>query len=102
MAKEKVPGGPAPGKERKMSYKMLWENMKETMEECMGIADGGEKYIKVSTLVEAMNMAEEESGGKKWYDGEIGYDLPITIVTLIGSFIMGAGLFALVLQVYGF
>lgn len=96
-----VPGGPALGKERRMSYKMLWETMKETMEECMA-ADGKEKYIKMSTIVKLMNKAEEESGGKKWYDGEIGYDLPITIVTLIGTLLMGAGLFALVLQVYGF
>lgn len=85
-----------------MSYKMLWEAMKESMEECLeNTADGKEKYVKVSTIVKVMNKAEEAAGGKKWYNGEIGYDLPITIVTLIGSFLMGAGLFALVLQVYG-
>lgn len=85
-----------------MSYKMLWENMKEALE-CR-VEDEAEdeyKYIRLSTLLELMNEQEEAAGGKKWYNGEIGYDLPITIVTLIGSFLMGAGLFALVLQVYG-
>lgn len=85
-----------------MSYKMLWETMKEALE-CR-VEDEAEdeyKYIRLSTLLELMNEQEEAAGGKKWYDGEIGYDLPITIVTLIGSFLMGAGLFALVLQVYG-
>lgn len=84
-----------------MSYKMLWEDLKESMEECLLTVDGGEKFVKLSTLLELMNEQEEAAGGKKWYNGEIGYDLPITIVTLIGSFLMGAGLFALVLQVYG-
>lgn len=86
-----------------MSYKMLWETMKDTMEECMRTAtvDGKEKYVKMSTIVKLMNQAEEESGGKKWYNGEIGYDIPITIVGVIGALLMGAGLFALVLKVYG-
>lgn len=101
MAKEKVPGGPAPGKERKMSYKMLWEDLKESMEECLMTVDGEEKYVKLSTLLELMNEQEEVAGGKKWYNGEIGYDIPITIVGVIGALLMGAGLFALVLQVYG-
>ena len=48
-----------------------------------------------------MNEQEEAAGGKKWYNGEIGYDIPITIVGVIGALLMGAGLFALVLQVYG-
>lgn len=85
-----------------MSYKMLWETMKEALE-CR-VEDEAEdeyKYIRLSMLLELMNEQEEAAGGKKWYNGEIGYDLPITIVTLIGSFLMGAGLFALVLQVYG-
>lgn len=85
-----------------MSYKMLWETMKEALE--CHVEDEAEdeyKYIRLSTLLELMNEQEEAAGGKKWYNGEIGYDLPITIVTLIGSFLMGAGLFALVLQVYG-
>lgn len=85
-----------------MSYKMLWETMKEALE-CR-VEDEAEdeyKYIRLSTLLKLMNEQEEAAGGKKWYNGEIGYDLPITIVTLIGSFLMGAGLFALVLQVYG-
>lgn len=85
-----------------MSYKMLWETMKEALE-CR-VEDEAEdeyKYIRLRTLLELMNEQEEAAGGKKWYNGEIGYDLPITIVTLIGSFLMGAGLFALVLQVYG-
>lgn len=84
-----------------MSYKMLWETMKESMEECIEDADGREKYVKVSTIVKVMNKAEEAAGGKKWYNGEIGYDMPITIVGVIGALLMGAGLFALVLQVYG-
>lgn len=84
-----------------MSYKMLWETMKESMEECLEIADGKEKYVKVSTIVKVMNKAEAAAGGKKWYNGEIGYDIPITIVGVIGALLMGAGLFALVLQVYG-
>lgn len=84
-----------------MSYKMLWETMKESMEECLETADGEEKYVKVSTIVKVMNKAEAAAGGKKWYNGEIGYDIPITIVGVIGALLMGAGLFALVLQVYG-
>lgn len=84
-----------------MSYKMLWENLKESLEDCLASVDGEEKYYTLSSLLKLMNEQEEAAGGKKWYDGEIGYDLPITIVTLIVSFIMGAGLFALVLQVYG-
>lgn len=84
-----------------MSYKMLWEAMKESMEECLETADGEEKYVKVSTVVKVMNKAEAAAGGKKWYNGEIGYDLPITIVGVIGALLMGTGLFALVLQVYG-
>lgn len=84
-----------------MSYKMLWESMKESMEECLESADGKEKYVKVSTIVKVMNKAEEAAGGKKWYNGEIGYDLPITIVGVIGFSLMTAALFALVLQVYG-
>lgn len=84
-----------------MSYKMLWENMKESMEECLEIADGEEKYVKLSTLLELMNEQEEAAGGKKWYNGEIGYDMPITIVGVIGFSLMCAALFALVLQVYG-
>lgn len=84
-----------------MSYKMLWESMKESMEECLEIADGEEKYVKVSTIVKVMNKAEAAAGGKKWYNGEIGYDMPITIVGVIGFSLMTAALFALVLQVYG-
>lgn len=84
-----------------MSYKMLWETMKESMEECIETADGREKYVKVSTIVKVMDKAEAAAGGKKWYNGEIGYDIPITIVGVIGALLMGAGLFALVLQVYG-
>lgn len=84
-----------------MSYKMLWEAMKESMEECIETADGREKYVKVSTIVKVMDKAEEAAGGKKWYNGEIGYDMPITIVGVIGALLMGAGLFALVLHVYG-
>jgi len=101
MAKEKVPGGPAPGKERKMSYKMLWENLKESLEDCLASAGGEEKYYTLSSLLKVMNEQEEAAGGKKWYNGEIGYDIPITIVGVIGALLMGAGLFALVLQVYG-
>lgn len=97
-----VPGGPAPGKERKMSYKMLWETMKEALE-CRvdEEAEDEYKYIRLSTLLELMNEQKEAAGGKKWYNGEIGYDIPITIVGVIGALLMGAGLFALVLQVYG-
>lgn len=84
-----------------MSYKMLWESMKESMEECLETADGKEKYVKASTIVKVMNKAEAAAGGKKWYNGEIGYDLPITIVGVIGFSLMCAALFALVLQVYG-
>nr|CAI9751960.1 hypothetical protein MZNIZDYX_MZNIZDYX_CDS_0038 [uncultured phage] len=84
-----------------MSYKMLWEDLKESMEECLLTVDGEEKFVKLSTLLELMNEKEEAAGGKKWYNGEIGYDIPITIVGVIGALLMGAGLFALVLQVYG-
>lgn len=84
-----------------MSYKMLWEDLKESMEECLLTVDGEEKYVKLSTLLKMMNEQEEAAGGKKWYNGEIGYDIPITIVGVIGALLMGAGLFALVLQVYG-
>lgn len=64
-------------------------------------ADGEEKFVNLNTLLELMNEQEEAAGGKKWYNGEIGYDIPITIVGVIGALLMGAGLFALVLQVYG-
>lgn len=37
---------------------------------------------------------------KKWYQGEIGADLPITIVGLIAEFLMFAGLFVYTLWVY--
>lgn len=79
-----------------MSYKMLWETMKEALE-----CRVDEEDVELSTLLELMNEQEEAAGGKKWYNGEIGYDIPITIVGVIGALLMGAGLFALVLQVYG-
>ena len=75
-----------------MSYKMMWETMKEALE-CRvdEEAENEYKYIRLSTLLELMNEQEEAAGGKKWYNGEIGYDIPITIVGVIGALLMGAG-----------
>lgn len=39
--------------------------------------------------------------GRNGTTAKSGYDIPITIVGVIGALLMSAGLFALVLQVYG-
>lgn len=37
---------------------------------------------------------------KKWYQGEIGEDLPITVVAVVAEMLIIAGLFAYTLWVY--